>query len=442
MGLSRSNEVLTKQQKIAELAGHFSTPFTSLGHHLTEEWMHEAFRKTRKNGATGIDGTTATVYEENLQDNIRSLCDRARSGRYFAPPVKRAFIPKGLGTKELREIGIPTFEDKVLQRAVAMLLEPIYEHDFLDCSYGFRPGRSQHQAIDKIGEEIMALKGCWVLEVDIRKFFDTLDHKHLREILQQRIGDGVIDRLIGKWLNAGVFHGDSISYPESGCPQGGVISPLASNVYLNHVLDKWFEDTVKPRLIGRASLVRWADDFIIMFSCREDATRVQEVLPKRFAKFGLELHPEKTRLVDFSRPSLKHQEQSHHKRGASFNFLGFTFYWGVSRNKKWIVKRKTAKDRLSRSIKKVYEWCRKNRHQPVKDQNRTLNQKLRGHYQYYGVTGNKRSLGYFYYHVKRGWRKWLDRRDQRGKMPWDKFDNLLKHHRLIEPFIAHSVYVK
>lgn len=441
MSIQRLNNVSTQQQKIAEAAQKFSEPLTSLNHHLTISWLEEAYRKTRKNGATGIDNQTATDYFADLDENLKSLSDRARSGKYFAPPVKRTYIPKGPGSKELRGIGIPTFEDKVLQRAVAMILEPIFEQEFLDCSFGFRPGRSQHQAIDRIGEDIMKMRGCYVLEVDIRKFFDELDHKHLREIMQLRVNDGVINRLIGKWLNAGVFDQGSITYPEEGCPQGGVLSPLASNIYLNHVLDQWFEVEVKPRLQGEASLVRFADDFVIMFNCRNDALRVQEVLPKRLAKFGLRIHPDKTRLIDFRRPTLKEMREGKRRHGASFDFLGFTFYWGISRKRKWIVKRKTAKDRLKRSIKKAYEKCRRNRHKPVKEQCLKLNQMLRGHYQYFGVTGNQRSLRNFYMQVKRGWRKWLNRRDQRRKMPWKRFENLLVHHNLIEPYTPHSIYV-
>jgi group II intron reverse transcriptase/maturase len=233
--------------------------FTTLAHHIDVDWLREAYRRTRKDGARGVDGQTAADYASNLEDNLRSLLDRAKSGTYRAPPVRRVHIPKGDG-KQTRPIGIPTFEDKVLQRAVAMILEAVYEQDFQDFSYGFRPGRSAHQALQALHKGLARMAGGWVLEVDIRKFFDTLDHEHLREILRRRVRDGVLLRLIGKWLNAGVLEGLELSYPESGTPQGGVISPLLANIYLHEVLDEWFVRDVKPRLNGPAFLVRYADD--------------------------------------------------------------------------------------------------------------------------------------------------------------------------------------
>ena len=232
----------------------------SLSHHMDLEWMFEAYRRTRKDGAAGIDGQTAKDYEANLEANLQSLLDRAKSGdHYKAPPVRRVHIPKGDGST--RPLGIPTFEDKVLQRAVVMVLEPLYEQDFLDCSYGFRPGRSAHQALREIQSRLTMMGGGWVLDVDIRKFFDSLDHAHLREIVAKRMRDGVIKRLIGKWLNAGVMEEGVLTHPEAGTPQGGVISPLLANIYLHEVLDVWFEREVKPRLKGPGFLVRYADDF-------------------------------------------------------------------------------------------------------------------------------------------------------------------------------------
>src|SRR5580692_9876102 len=257
---SELGHVLTKQQRIAELAKQSPhMGFTSLAHHIDLRWLHEAYLRTRKDGAVGVDGQTAADYAADLGGNLRSLLERAKSGTYRAPPVRRVHIPKGDSTSETRPIGIPTFEDKVLQRAVVMLLEPIYEQDFHDCSYGFRPKRSAHQALESLWQQTMKMGGGWILEVDIRKFFDTLDHAHLRGLLRHRIRDGVLLRLIGKWLNAGVLEEGSITFPEAGTPQGGVVSPLLANVYLHYVLDVWFEQTVKPRLRGRGFLVRYAD---------------------------------------------------------------------------------------------------------------------------------------------------------------------------------------
>jgi len=306
MNTSEFSSVLTKQQRIAQLAKQSpEMVFTSLTYHMDITWLEEAYRRTKKNGAAGVDGVTAKEYEANLQENLMGLLERAKSGRYKAPPVRRAYIPKGDGKGELRPIGIPTLEDKVLQRAVCMLLEPIYEQDFKDSSFGFRPGRSQHQALGVIRNETMEMNGGWILDVDIRKYFDTIEHGQIQAMLRQRVNDGVITRLIGKWLNAGVQEKGQLSYPESGSPQGGVISPLLSNIYLHHVMDTWFETVVKPRMIGKVFVVRFADDLIVGFSDKQDALRGMDVLPKRFAKFGLTVHPEKTRLVPFNRPRKK-----------------------------------------------------------------------------------------------------------------------------------------
>src|SRR6266550_1361119 len=269
-----SASVSTKQERIATLAKQSpQMAFTSLAYLMDLDWLKEAYQRTRKDGAVGVDRVTAEEYEQDLEGNLQRLLDRVKSGTYQASPVRRVHIPKGGSTTETRPLGIPTLEDKVLQRAVVMLLEPVYEQDFVDGSYGFRPGRGAHQALEKLWKETMNTDGGWVLEVDISKFFDTLDHGHLRQFLQHRVRDGVLLRLIGKWLNAGVMESGQISYPEAGSPQGGVISPLLANVYLHYVLDTWFEQEVQPRLAGRAYLIRYADDFVIGFTCEEDARR-------------------------------------------------------------------------------------------------------------------------------------------------------------------------
>jgi RNA-directed DNA polymerase len=293
-----STSVSTKQERIAELARQSpQRAFTSLAYLMDMEWLKEAYQRTRKDGAVGVDGATAEDYEQDLEGNLQCLLDRVRSGTYRAPPVRRVHIPKGGSSTETRPIGIPTLEDKVLQRAVVMLLEPIYEQDFLDCSYGFRPARSAHQALANFRTHLMNHRGSAVLEVDIRKFFDTLDHGHLRQFLQLRVRDGVLLRLIGKWLNAGVMEHGCVSYPEAGSPQGGVVSPLLSNVFLHYVLDVWFQQDVKPRLTRPACLIRYADDFVIGFCDPRDAQRVLDVVPKRFGRFGLTVHPDKTQLI-------------------------------------------------------------------------------------------------------------------------------------------------
>jgi group II intron reverse transcriptase/maturase len=438
-----SDSVSTKQQRIAKLAKRSpEMGFTSLAYLMDVDWLREAFYRTRKDGAPGVDGQTWDQYAENLEGNLRLLLDRAKSGAYRAPPVRRVYIPKAGSTTETRPIGIPTLEDKVLQRAVVMLLEPIYEQDFDAGSYGFRPGRSAHQALEALWQQTMKFAGGWILEVDIRKFFDTLDHARLREFLRHRVRDGVLQRLIGKWLKAGVMEDGSISYPDAGSPQGGVISPLLANVYLHYVLDRWFEREVKPRLRGRAYLIRYADDFVLGFTREDDARRVMEVLPKRFGKYGLTLHPDKTRLIPFRRPPRRASGRGDAGNGppGTFRLLGFTHYWGRSRKGNWVVQRSTAPSRLGRALRKIALWCRRNRHRPICEQHHTLSQKVCGHYAYYGITHNGRALAKFLHAVKRRWRKWLDRRNRRRTMTWDRFNRLLERYPLPPVKIVHSAY--
>ena len=438
-GNSSLTSVSTKQQRIADLARQMpEKPMTSLSHHMDLEWMFEAYRRTRKDGAVGIDGRTAKDYEANLEANLQSLLDHAKSGdHYKAPPVRRVYIPKGDGST--RPLGIPTFEDKVLQRAVVMVLEPLYEQDFLDCSHGFRPGRSAHQALAEIQFRLTRMGGGWVLDVDIRKYFDSLDHVHLRNILAKRMRDGVIKRLIGKWLNAGVMEAGVLTHLESGTPQGGVISPLLANSYLHEVLDVWFEQEVKPRLKGPAFLVRYADDFVMGFTHEEDARRVLAVLPKRFGKYGLTLHPDKTRLLDFR--SRRNRKDSDDNEGpGSFDFLGFTHHWAKSRKGNWVVKQKTSKSRFTRAIKRIKEWCRSYRHRPVPDQHRALSQKLRGHFGYFGITGNSMAIDRFRTLVLKLWKKWLSRRSQRGRLNWEQYRRLLERYPLPPARSVYSIY--
>jgi len=437
VGTMGSKSVSTKQRRIAELARiHPDVSFTSLAYHVDLEWLREAYRRTRKDGAVGVDGQTADEYARELGANLKSLLERAKSGSYRAPAVRRVRIPKGASKKEKRPIGVPTFEDKVLQRAVQMVLEPLYEQDFLDCSYGFRPGRSAHDALQALWERLMELGGGWIIDLDIRKFFDTMSHAHLREILKRRVRDGVLKRLIGKWLKAGIWENGSVSYPERGTPQGGVLSPILSNIYLHDVLDKWFMEVVRPRLRGKAYLVRFADDAVLIFSDEQDACRVMEVLPKRFGKYRLTVHPEKTRIVHFRKP----ESPSKKKGSGSFNFLGFTHYWGRSRRGNWVVKRKTEKSRFSRALKAIAMWCKRHRHLPVREQQEALRRKLLGHYSYYGITGNYRLLSNFLHQVLRVWRKWLNRRSRGNHMPWEKFNLLLRRYPLPPVRVVHSVY--
>lgn len=438
MGTQSPEDVSTKLEQIAKMAKRMpGVALTTLAHHIDRKWLFEAYRRTRKNGAAGVDGQTATAYAERLEENLESLLQRAKSGeRYRAPPVRRVFIPKGDG-KKLRPIGIPAFEDKVLQRAVAMVLEAVYEQEFLDCSYGFRPGRSAHQALRAVWKQAMDIGSCWVLEADIEDFFGSVDPAWMREILRQRVQDGVLLRLIGKWLKAGVMEEGSVYHPETGVPQGGVISPILSNIYLNEVLDQWFANQVEPRLKGRAHLTRFADDFVMVFEREDDARRVQEVLPKRLGKYGLRLQPAKTRLVHFTPPTPRAQSERHDRQRRSFDLLGLTLYWGKSRRGRWAVTQKTAKDRFRRGLRRITVWCQEHRHEPVRRQHLALSQKLRGHYAYYGVTGNFQALHRFHNQVVRTWWKWLGRRNDQ-EFSWERMAAVLCAFPLPKPRIVHS----
>lgn len=337
-------------------------------------------------------------------------------------------------------MSVPTLEDKVLQRAVAMVLEAVYEQDFLSCSYGFRPEKSAHQALQALRDQLMAMGGGTVIEVDIEQFFDSLDHAKLREILSQRVRDGVLVRLIGKWLNAGVMDKGQLHRPETGTPQGGVISPLFANIYLHEVLDVWFEKVVKPRLRGNAHMIRYADDVTMAFAVKEDAHRVMEVLPKRLEKYGLKLNPEKTQMVSF-RPPLGTEEGPGDREGKeprSFDVLGFRHYWGRSRRGYWVIKRRTAADRFTRALKRIAHWCKVARHWPIAEQHQQLSQKLRGHYGYFGITGNWEALGRFKHEVRRIWRKWLGTRSWRARSNWDWFARLEERFPLPPAVAVHS----
>ena len=431
---STSTTVSTKLQRIAELARtHPTMVLTNLARHIDIEFLHEAYRRTRKDGAAGIDGQTAAAYAADLETNLRSLHQRMKDGTYRAPPVRRVHIPKASGTT--RPIGIPTFEDKVLQRAVAMVLEAVYEQDFLDCSFGFRPGRSAHGALEVTWETVMKLGGGHVVEVDIQSFFDELDHRRLWEILDQRLGDKGLRRLIGKWLNAGVLEDGALRRSRAGTPQGGVISPLLANIYLHEVVDTWFVRDVMPRLEGRSRMVRYADDITMVFERERDARRVMDVLAKRLDKYGLRLHPAKTRLVPFQRPRRSDDDDD---QPGTFTFLGFTHYWGRSRKGQPVVKRKTSKESFRRGLQAINAWCRANRHLPIRVQHVALVRNVRGHYGYFGITTNSQALSNFVFRVRKLWRRWLDRRSHRARMDWERMSRVLQRYPLPAPRIVHS----
>lgn len=429
-----STNLSTKRQRIAALARAKRGVALSTLHHVIDlEWMKEAWRLTRKDGAPGIDGVMAADYAENLEANLLDLLERIKSGRYQAPPVRRAYIPKSDGS--LRPLGLPTLEDKVAQRAIVMVLEAVYEQDFLACSYGFRPGRSAHQALQDLRTGFMSHRLRWVLDIDIVKYFDTIPHSQLRAFLDSRVTDGVIRRMIDKWLKAGVLENGLLRYATEGSPQGGVISPILSNIFLHHVLDEWFENEVRPRLAGNSALVRFADDAVMAFAYFRDAKRVLGVLDKRLHRYGLRLHPEKTRFVDFRSDSSDGSPPA--TDGTSFTFLGFCHVWGRTRRGGRAVRQVTAKSRYARALAAITDWCRNNRHRPIKDQHAHLSAMMRGHYAYYGVSGNYRRLSWYADEVANIWKKWLSRRDRRKRFLWSRFADLLRRYPLPAARIVH-----
>jgi group II intron reverse transcriptase/maturase len=423
--------------RIAELAREDpKRKFFSIAHLITVEKLCEAFRNLRKDASAGIDGVTYAQYETNAEENIRQLHQRLKEGKYQVQPLRRSYIQKEDGSQ--RPLSIPSLEDKLVQKVAVDLLNAIYEQDFLDCSYGFRPGRGQHQALDEVDRVIFTRPVGWVLEIDIRSYFDKIVRDKLVEMIEERVSDGSMLRLLGKWMQVGVIEDGRLLISETGTGQGQPISPLLANIYLHHVLDQWFEDTVKPRLKGEAYEIRFADDAIWCFQHKEDAEKVLNVLSKRFEKFGLTLHPEKTRLIEFGRDAERNAKRQGKKQPATFGFLGFTHLCARSRKGKFTVHVKTIAKRFRRGTRAIADWCKEHRHDPVSEQQKMLNAKLRGHYQYYGRSSNYRSLRQFYQKTRRTWRTWLSRRTRGHPLSWERFNEILRQYPLLQPRITHS----
>lgn len=423
----------TKLHRITETAKQKSYVFRTLAHLITEEALAWSFRELRRDAAAGVDEVSARGYEQNLSANLRDLHQRLRERRYQAQPLRRVYIEKEDGKQ--RPLSIPVLEDKIVQKAVSVLLEGIYEQDFLSCSYGYRPRRNAHQAVEAIRQQITVGKVSYVLEVDVQDYFGSVVRSELKSMLQKRIQDQDLLRLIGKWLHVGVVEDGRLLMTENGTYQGSVISPILANVYLHEVLDLWVEEAVKPRMRGEISLYRFADDFVVCFQYRSDAERFQEVLSKRFAKYGLKLHPDKTRLMAFGRFAEQEARRNGRRKPETFGFLGFTFYCGISRAGRFVVKCKTMSKRLRRGLLRWGQWCRQNRHYRLREQRERLRVVLHGHYQYYGLPANYRSLEQFYRGTIRLWRKWLGRRDRATVMTWQKFNEILQAYPLPRPRI-------
>jgi len=426
----------TQIDRLTELAKEDAErQFYSIAHMITFGALYAAFRGLRKKASAGVDGVTYQEYERDVAGNLQTLHERLKNGKYQAQPLRRVYIPKENGKQ--RPISIPALEDKIVQKAMVEILNAIYEQDFLHCSYGFRPGRGQHQALDEMGRVICTRPTGWILEIDVTAYFDSIVREQLMEMIEKRVRDGSVLRLIRKWIQVGVIEEGRLLLSETGTGQGQTISPLLANIYLHFVLDEWFENEVKPRLRGAAHEIRFADDAVLCFQYKEDAERVMEVLPKRFAKHGLTIHPEKTRLLEFGRYAEENAKRQG-KKAATFDFLGFTYVCARSRKGKFTVHVRTMKKRFRRGLKAIAEWCQENRHLPVEKQQKTLNAKLRGHYQYYGRPTNYRSIWQFWREVLHIWRKWLSRRTRGNGMTWEKYAAILRKHPLLQPHIRHS----
>lgn len=426
-----------KLMRVMERAKQYpEARFNSLAHLLDGDALARAFHRIRRNAAAGMDGITKDEYGQHLEQNLQELLGRLKSMRYRHQPIRRAYIPKSSGGD--RPIGISSIEDKIVQGAIREVLETIYEQDFRDCSYGFRPGRSAHDGLRALDRMVYREGMTWILEADIQAFFDSLDRTKLKEMLGIRVADGRMMRLIGKCLKVGVLDGEEFSMPEEGTVQGSVISPLLGNVYLHYVLDRWFEDEIRPHVTGATRLIRYCDDFVIGFARKEDAERVLTALVERFAEYGLTLHPEKTRLIPFTRPNGSGKGKG---GSATFDFLGFTMFWRRKRRGGWMLGMKTRKASLRKAVKAIHDWCRRHRHLSRAEQHVALSRRLHGHYNYFGVNGNVESLARLMRQTERSWFKWLRRRSHRARrLTWGKFGRYLKAFPLPAPRIRVRIW--
>lgn len=429
-----SEHVSTGLQEVVDRARkHPGEKILSLAHRIDEPALARAYRRLRNDAAVGVDGVTKAEYGRHLERKLADLHERLRTKRWQHQPIRRVHIPKGEG--KTRPIGISTVEDKLVQDAVREVLEAVYEQDFLPCSYGFRPGRKAHDALRALHRAVDRGEAKWIIEADIVSFFDSLDRSKLREMLRKRVGDESLIRIIGKCLHVGVLDGEGYSEPEVGTPQGSVLSPHLGNVYLHEVLDLWFEHEIKPRLRGKARLIRYADDFVIGFERQDDAERMRTALPKRMGRYGLTLHPDKTRLLPFGKP-----KGGDRKGPATLDFLGFRLYWRRTRQGSWRVGCKTKPARLRRAIRAATEYCRSHRHDPVKDQQAALTRRIRGHLNYFAVNGNSRSLWTLVRTTERAWHYWLRRRSQRNNLTWERYKALLRAYPLPAPRITVQIW--
>ena len=412
--------------------------FTSLIHLLTEDFLKECFRELKRNKSPGIDGVTVNEYGERLDKNIADLVARLKAKQYKPKPVKRVYIPKPNGGK--RPLGIPAIEDKIVQMAIKKILEAVFEQDFIDSSYGFRPNRGCHDALSQIDKIIMNCPVNFIVDMDISKFFDTVNHKYLMEFLKQRIVDFSLLQLISRFLKSGIMEEGIYFETDQGTPQGGVLSPVLANVYLHYVLDSWFETEVKPQLNGYAHLVRYADDFVVCFEKEKEAKIFGIALRQRMSKFGLTISEEKSKIIEFGRCSCQ-RARKYGFKCETFDFLGFTHFCDKTRRGKFKLGRKTSRKKFTQKMKDMNLWLKHIRNRvELKELWKLLGIKLLGHYQYYGMSGNFRLLQNFYDHAVKLAFKWINRRSQRKSYNWDQFHNLIQFNPLPKPKIYHSLY--
>ncbi|GAE28634.1 retron-type RNA-directed DNA polymerase [Halalkalibacter wakoensis JCM 9140] len=430
----------TKLERIAELAkAHPEMKFTSLAHLLNKDMLKMCHYELAGKKATGIKGTTKEEYAQNLDENLENLLERMKRKSYRPVPVRRAYIPK-VGTTKKRPLGIPEYEDKIVQKGLAKILNSIYEQDFLDSSFGFRPNRSCHDALKILNVYIERRYTNYIVDVDIKGFFDHVDHKWMMEFLKHRINDPSLLRMIARFLKGGYMEEGKYFKTDEGTPQGGIVSPILANIYLHYVLDLWFEKLVKKKCRGQAYMVRYADDFVCCFQYKDDSYHFYEALKQRLAKFGLEMATDKSKIIPFGRYAMENCRKEGAKKPPTFDFLGFTHYCGKSQAGYFRVKRKTSRKKMSGKLKECKEWLKANRHLDIETIMAKLRRSLTGYYNYYCITDNTPTVDTFRDKIRGFIFKWLNRRSQKRSFNWEKFVLFFKKYPLPRPTVKVSIY--
>ena len=438
--LGNREMVETKLQRIAEKARKDSgCRFTSLFHLMNIEMMRECFRSLRKDAAVGIDKVTKEEYAENLEENLTVLLDKLHRMAYIPLPVRRVYISKA-GSDKMRPLGIPAIEDKLVQAGLTRLLTAIYEQDFIEDSYGFRPGRSCHNALRALNKEVESQRTHYIVDADIKGFFDNVDHEWMMKFLEHRIADKRVLRYVKRFLKAGIMEDGVVSDSDKGTPQGGLISPILANIYLHYSLDLWYGLIFQKSCYGRSRLIRYADDFVVCFQNEKDAICFRHELDERLAKFGLEISPEKTKIIEFG-PFAEQNSKGRGCKPETFDFLGFTHYCSRTKDgRRFRMKRITSRKKFTAKIRMIKDWLKANRTLPTREFMVKVSAKLRGHYAYYGVTNNSRGINRFDYEVRRLLFKWLNRRGKRDCMSWEKFNLFLGKFSLPQPRITVNLF--